>query len=250
MEDQARMQFKDIGYKPFLFFVVFGVDSDSLEVSKEKHHVDEIPEGLQVCSISREDNAEYIDGFFSDPLGSILKEENPDLFDKCRSCNDCVIINGDIVNDSNFNYMRNVIGMIQALVEKGAAGILDMLTFSLISPSGWTEQFFEKDINAQNHVKILFSEEADGYWLHTRGMIEFGRPDYSIQGVDESDFDEYSSVLNQMIFYGGEGVFFNGEFRLHTQIGNSYKVTSEFVEDFENDDFNNAYCNVTIEPEE
>ncbi len=26
----------------------------------------------------------------------------------------------------------------------------------------------------------MFSEEEGGYWIHTRGMAEFGRPDYGI----------------------------------------------------------------------
>lgn len=64
--------------------------------------------------------------------------------------------------------MRNVIGIIQALMEEGAAGVLDFPTFRLFSPEAWKEKFFEKEVNAQNHVVILYSEEQDGYWLHTR----------------------------------------------------------------------------------
>lgn len=39
-----RKYFKDIGYKPFLFYIVFGVSGEDLEVSREKHKVDELPE--------------------------------------------------------------------------------------------------------------------------------------------------------------------------------------------------------------
>ena len=41
------------------------------------------------------------------------------------------------------------------------------------------------EINAQNHVVILSSKEEDRYWLHTRGMAEFGRPDISIKDIEE-----------------------------------------------------------------
>ena len=246
---EERKKYTDIGYKPFVYFAIFGVDNDALKVSKSKHHVDEIPEGLEVYSYSRPEHAEYIDSFFAEPLGGILREDEPELFAACKDTNECVIIRGDIAEDSTFGYMRNIIGMVQAFIDNGAVGILDLLTFSLYSPSDWTELFFEEEVNAQNHVKILYSKEEDGYWLHTRGMLEFGRPDYSIQGVSDSCIDEYEQILNQMIYYGGEGVFFDGEFRMHTQTGNAYKVTSEFVEDFENEDFNNAYCNVKIEAE-
>ena len=49
-----------------------------------------------------------------------------------------------------------------------------------------------------------------------------------------------------MIFYSGEGVFFDGEFNIHPQDGKTYKIRSEFIEDFDNDDYNNAYCDVEI----
>ena len=43
-----------------------------------------------------------------------------------------------------------------------------------------------------------------------------------------------------MIFYSGQGVFFDGTYTLHTGSGNTYEVKSEFVDDFDNEDFNNA----------
>ena len=48
-----RKFYEDIGYKPFLFYVVFGVSGDDLEVSREKHKVDEFPEGLDIVSLTR-----------------------------------------------------------------------------------------------------------------------------------------------------------------------------------------------------
>lgn len=246
MESQERKKYADIGYKPFVFFVVFGVTENELQVSASKHHVDAFPEGLEAHTLNRNDHADYINGFFGGPLGNVLKSADPDLFDKCKGEDNCLILKGEIKDDSTFDYMRNIIGIMQALIDHGAVGILDFLTFNLYSPDKWTEKFFEKEVNAQNHVMILYSKEEDGYWLHTRGMAEFGRPDYSVEGVAEGDIDEFEKVVNQMIFYGGEGVLFNGSFRLHTSTGNSYNVKSEFVSDFDNDDFNNAYCKVSI----
>ena len=53
-----------------------------------------------------------------------------------------------------------------------------------------------------------------------------------------------------MIFYGGEGVFFERDTRLHTANGKIFVIHPEFVNDFENDDYNNAYYNVTVLREE
>ena len=192
----------------------------------------------------------HIDGFFSGAVGSILKEKDPELYEKCRNTEDCVILSGEAKEDSTFDYMRNTVGFLQALLEQGGVGVFDLLTFTLFSPEAWKERFFEKEINAQNHVVILVSEEEGGYWLHTRGMAAFGRPDYSLHVSGSDPHEDCTDVLNQMIYYGGEGVFFDGQFRLHTRSGKTFRVDSRFVSDFGNNDFNNAYCEVSLTEEE
>ena len=241
-----REYFKDVDYKPFLFYVIFGVRGDQLQVSASKHHVDGFPEGLEMHGLNRLEHGDYIDGFFSGSMGDILRSQNADLYEKCRSASDCVVIRGDVMQDDTLDYMQNVIGIGKAFFDQGAVGILDVLTFSMFSEEKWTEKFFEQEINAQNHVTILVSEENGGYWLHTRGLIEFGRPDLSMHAKDDAGIEECRQIFNQMIFYSGQGVFFNGEVNLHTHSGNTYTVKATFVNDFDNDDYNNAYCNVEI----
>ena len=241
-----RQYYEDIGYKPFLIYIVFGVSGDELEISRAKHNVDEIPEGLDFISLTRPDQSEYIDGFIGGEIGKVLRNAGSDLYDSCKAADKVVIIKGNIVKDSTLDYMRNVIGICQAFIDKGALGILDLQTFSLYSPKEWTDKFFGKDVNAQNHVIIMFSKEEDGYWIHTRGMAEFGRPDYGISKVPEDKLEDYKQVIDQMIFYGGQGILFKGAAKLHTFNGKTFRVSAEFVNDFENDDYNNAYYNVTV----
>lgn len=247
---QKREYYTDKGYKPYLFFAVFGVSGDELQVSQSRHHVDAFPAKLEMHSLNRREHADYIGGFFKGDPGSILKAADNELYEECLHAENCVIIRGEVEDDSSLDYMRNVIGIIQAFLEQGAAGVLDLLTFSLYSPEKWTERFFEKEVNAQDHAVILFSEEENGYWIHTRGMLAFGRPDCSIHSVREEDLDEYKQITDQIIFYGGQGVFFDGEFRLHTYSGNTYKVKCTFINDSDNPDFNNAYCETVIAREE
>lgn len=241
-----RKYYKDIDYKPFLFYVIFGVSAEDLQVSRKKHHIDEFPAGLDMRMFNRKENADYMDGFFSGVMGTVLDEENHEVFEQCKNADMCVAISGEVKDDATFDYMRNVVGFIQAFVEKGVCGILDCLTFSLFAPDKWSEKYFEKEINAQDHAVILYSNEENRYWLHTRGMIKFGRPDISIENVRESELHDYEQIINQMIFYGGQGVLFDGKFKLHTSDGKIFLVQSEFVNDFDNDDFNNAYCKVVV----
>ena len=241
-----REYYQDIGYKPFLFYVIFGVSGEDLEVSQKRHHVDEFPEGLDIRTFTRAANGDWIDGWFSGAYETVLKTADADLFERCRSADKCTVLQGTVINDSTFDYMRNAIGIIQAFIDKGALGILDPQTITLYSPEKWTDRFFEKDINPQNHVMILYSKEGKGYWLHTRGMAEFGRPDIGISAVPEDQLHDYEQIINQMIYYGGQGVFFERDTRLHTADGKTYVIHPESVNDFENDDYNNAYYNVIV----
>ena len=49
-----------------------------------------------------------------------------------------------------------------------------------------------------------------------------------------------------MIYYGGLGTFFDRDTRVHTADGKAYVIRPEFVNDFENADYNNAYYEVEV----
>lgn len=241
-----RKYYKDIGYKPFLFFMVFGVNGGQLEVSRSKHKVDGFPEGLDIVSLNRTEHSEYLDGLLGGDIGKVLKEADSELYETCVKSEDVAVIRGQIEDDSTLDYMINVIGIIEAFIDKGAVGVLDLPTFTMYSPKKWTERFFDKEVNAQNHVLIMFSDDDDGCWIHTRGMCEFGRPDIGISNVPEDKIEDYKQVVDQMIFYGGQGLFFEDKVKLHTYNGKTFLVDPEFVDDFDNDDYNNAYYDVTV----
>lgn len=79
-----RKYYQDIGYKPFLFYVIFGVSGEDLEVSQKKHKVDELPEGLDIRTFTREAQGEWIDGWFTGIYGSVIKESSDSLYESCR----------------------------------------------------------------------------------------------------------------------------------------------------------------------
>lgn len=136
------------------------------------------------------------------------------------------------------------------IVNGSAVGIMDQQTITLYAPEQWTERFFGQEVNAQKHAIVLCSREGESYWLHTRGMAEFGRPDIGISGVPEGKVDAYKLIIDQMIYYGGLGAFFDSDTRVHTADGKAYVIHTEFVNDFENEDYNNAYYVVEVVEEE
>ena len=95
-----REYYEDIGYKPFLFYVIFGVAGEELEVSRSKHHVDEFPQGLAIQTVSRPQNAEYMDNLLGGELGKILKSSDRVLYEACQNSDKCAIIQGTVQNDS------------------------------------------------------------------------------------------------------------------------------------------------------
>ncbi len=242
-----RKYYRDIGYKPYLFFLIFGVSGEDLEVSRERHLVDGLPEGLDIRTFTRKEQGAWIDGWFSGAYETVLKQADPELYERCRKAEVCSLLQGHVEKDATLDYMRNAVGIVQAFVDKGAAGILDAQTISLYSPETWTERFFGKEVDARRHAVILFSEEENGtYWIHTRGMAEFGRPDIGIRGVPEDKLREYGQLADQMVFCGGQGAFFAQDVRLRVPGGKTFLVHPEFINDFDNEDYNNAWYDVTV----
>lgn len=244
--DYERPYYEDINYHPLLFYVIFGVKDGQLNVSKEKHHIDEFPEGLDFSLLKRPENEAYMRSLIGGALGKILDGENPALYKAIQDAEQWAVIRGEVQRDKDLHYMRNVTGFVQALVENGAIGVLDLQTFSLITGKEWTEKFFSREWNPYDHVTIFTSEMEDGsVWLHTRGMRKFGRPDISIQEVKKSEIDCAAQIVNQMLYYGAVGVFFARPVKLHTHSGLTCIVKPQFVNEPDNPDFNNSYYHVS-----
>ncbi len=237
-----RPYYKDMHCRPYLFYVIFGVKSGELKVSRERYHVDGFPAGLELMFCNRDNNDAYMQSLIGGHLGKILDCENHALYEKMQRSDQWAVLRGEVQQDSDLRYMQNVIGFIQALLDDGAEGVLDLQTFSLYPAVEWTKKFFGQEFDVYNHVTILASETEDGLmWLHTRGMRKFARPDISVSSVVSDEVDAAVSMINQMIYYGSMGAFFDREVKFHMQGGKAYIVNPHFTGDYENPDFNNAY---------
>ena len=51
----------DDRYQPLLYYIVFGSDASELVVSRTKHHVDTIPQGLEIEQLNRQEHGERMD---------------------------------------------------------------------------------------------------------------------------------------------------------------------------------------------
>lgn len=240
--EEARPYYKDMNYRPFLFYVVFGVRPAPLEISRQRHHANELPAGLELLLKDRESSPDAMDALLGGTLGRVLEADDPRLYRAARETGCWTILRGEARQDADLGYLRNAVGFVQALAEKGAAAVLDLLTLRLYTPERWEKEVFSAPLDPFVHAVILSSAMEDGtVWLHTRGMCKFGRPDISLTRVPPKETTAAARVVNQMIFYGAQGLFFTGPARLHLPGGGFCIVFPEFANDFDNPDFNNAY---------
>ena len=238
----------DIDYHPYLFYVIFGAKQEKLEVSKDRHRVDGFPEGLEFFYIDRKNDAEYMDNMLSGTIEAILINENPDLYKKIKAEDSWAIIRGEIKNDFDLTYMRNTIGFVQALLEKGAKGVLDFSIMTIYAPYEWRRRQFSNDFNPCDHVLTITSKDRrakkDVMWLHTMGMSKFGRPDISFGNVPIGKEHVAAAIINQMIYFGAQGAFYTRSAKFHFNKKHSCVVTPVFQNDFENHVFNNAFYKI------
>lgn len=141
MEYGNRKAFQDFGLRPFLFYVIFGVEGE-LAVSRSKHRSDGIPLGLDLRKISRPENSEYIDGFFGECLGKLLEEKDVVFQKRVRGSASIHVLQGNVENDRDLFYLRDTIGLVQCALEGGAAGVLDILSLKWMDQKDWENEYF------------------------------------------------------------------------------------------------------------
>ena len=126
----------------------------------------EIPPDLEFKYYDGKKHEEYLEENFPDSFGNFLKEKGIDFEKHIKSSKSCLLIIGNIEDDSNLNYLRNVIGIIQALLEKGATGVLDMPIVKWMNAKEWDENYFKHgEPYPFHHVIILKTKMNNTYWF-------------------------------------------------------------------------------------
>ena len=242
-----RVRYTAPSGSPFIFYVVFGADLSKLAVSREAHNVDGKPAELDIVVYSKsagDEQRNYIEGFYADYLGAVLKSKSPALHKKVIACNDVAVIRGEFEDSDSLSYLKNSIGITQAVLETGAAAILDLQTIQWFDPAEWTKKFFDpKSPVPHEHVWIYTSKDGNGAWLHTRGMRTFGRPDISIRNVSEPAYERGIEIINRFIEAYAYGLAVDAAKEIRIE-GMGKAASSSYDGDFENFDFNNRHIEI------
>ena len=214
LADWSRPHFRPGGGDAFLFYVVYGHVPPNLSISRSKYQCDGVPDGIDLMSYGPSSNPQVVQSFLEGYVWDTFVRKTPEIAAAVTSQTECLILRGSVVDPSDLNYFRNIVGLIMWLVDSGGVVVYDSQMFKWWSGPEWRSQAFEpQSASPRNHVVILVSEDEGGTeWFHTRGMRKFGRPDLSIHRVTSGHRDAVIDLCNRFIeFQAFGGIIGEGE---------------------------------------
>ncbi len=218
-----------------IFFEVCGQFAEIPAVSREKYHTQGVPEGVEVW-LNDNDFSRWEDG----PMLELLRASNPDAAREIETAPHVLTLRGQVKDPASLDYLRDVLGIVAALLDAGGAGVVDPQTLQLFSPQAWRETFWSGAFEPTSHATILLSPENEKVWLHTRGMRLFGRPDISCHSVQPEEVEKLQPVFNGLIRLQAAGALIpDGQIVQATGIGN--RLICQHRGGIEDPDFNNFH---------
>jgi hypothetical protein len=193
---------------PFLFYVVFGALPREGSLPAGQYRSAGLPEGLGVDILYDGIAPEMRESFLEGPAWDAIRAEDPVLARLTQSAPDCMMIHGHPRDASTLDYLRDVVGFITWLTDKGAVSIYDAQVRRWWSPADWRYELFDPgEPMAHRHVVVLLSSDAapGSMWLHTRGLKKLGRPELSLHGVTERTRAEALALFERYIDFAAAG---------------------------------------------
>lgn len=248
LADWPRPYFKGPGGRSSLLYVVFGAFKRIPTLSQQEYRSSGLFPGLQLSRYGKNDHPEVVDRFRQGYLWDNLKKNRPALAAAVEQASECMILKGELEDQSDLNYFRDTVGLLTFLLDHGGITVYDPQMFNWWEPEEWREQVFRPGgAVPRHHIRILASEEAEDAsltWFHTRGLRKFGRPDLSVHRVpkqyDDAVIDLFGRFIEFQAFGGtiGEGQ----EIRMKTLPSG---MTCHHAGDLDDPDFNNVHVEIT-----
>lgn len=189
LPEWTRPYLTDGGYDASLMYTVVGAfDGLDRPMDPAKYRSHGEPGSVQLALLEKPDAPETFEAMLEGEFGRFLDEQLPaPLAAQIRAAPQAIELRGEVKQPQTLDYLRDLIGVITLLCDRGGAAVLDWATLTWYSPAQWREQLFEpSEALPLRHVTILLTpDDADPerLWIHSRGMAKFGRPDVGIWGV-------------------------------------------------------------------
>lgn len=243
LKDWERPHFSPGGSNAMTFYVLYGEFPTNLAVSGKTYRTAGLPEGVGLRKLSRAQRPvfPFTEGDFAKTAGN----ENPALFAKLQTVPECLILQGEVADPKNLNYLRDSIGLATWFLDHGGIAVMDVQQLRLFNPDDWRTNFFEPNLpRPLKHVVILHSDELDGTkWFHTRGLRKFGRPDLSLHHVAKQYEAPTIELFERFIVLQAEGgqIPEGQEIRMKAlPVG----MTCHHAGSFDDFDFNNMHVEI------
>jgi hypothetical protein len=201
-----RPFFEPGGGDPFLFYAVFGPFSDEEWVlPRPTYRPNGAPAGVEVVRHGRAEQPDWFASFFAGHLGRLLDDQLGEEGRSVRAAPACITLVGSVADPPTLDYLRDVVGLVAFLLDRGGVAVLDAFALHWWTPEAWRRDLFTPGEPVPlRHVDILVSEDepAEGrpaVRVHTRGLRKFGRPDLSVRGVTEAQLSPVMDLFNRFI---------------------------------------------------
>lgn len=230
------------GSDAHLFYKVHGDFSGGLNVSRSYHRCGGLPNGLSLQLYASADHPDVAAFGFDPQFG--LEKTGADVTAAVSNAAGCAVLRGVVDTPDSLNYLRDAVGLVQALLDAGGVAVFDPYILRWWTAAEWTERAFEPAGPVpRHHCVILVSGEEDGTrWVHTRGMLKFGAPDLSIHGVTPDLLDEVVELCNRFIEAQAFGMVVPDGQRI--RMPGLPEWTCRTVGDLNDPDFNNRHIEI------
>lgn len=248
LADWHRRFYRGPGGRPLLLHVVFGAFPQMAPLSRQDYRSNGVFPGLQLSHHDRSKHPEVLDGFRQGYLWDDLKRLKPGLAEAVQAAGECLILRGELEDQSNLNYLRDTVGLLTFLLDQGGVALYDPWIFHWWEPGEWKDRIFEPGAAVpRHHVAILTSEDPEApslTWFHSRGMRKFGRPDLSAHRVSTQYRDAVIDLFERFIeFQAFGGTIEDGqEIRVKTL---PKGMICNHAGDLDDPDFNNVHVEIT-----
>lgn len=221
------------GYTPYLFYAVFGQKARLKQVVETTLFPD-----MELLLYDHIYHKKEMELLREGALIQLLKTQDEQQYEQVMKADACLVLRGNVKEDQNLQYLVKAMDLLTGFMQEGIE-VLDLLSMQWYDTGQWNT-LIAKDFYVHDHIQILVSQEQNGIWLHTRGMMKFGRPDISIVQIPKERTHEMKRLMDQIIYYEAYGAMVLQPSKFQTNMG-IYTIHPVFYHDFDNYDFNNAF---------
>lgn len=190
---------------PAPVWVVLG-SFQPLRLDSAQYRTQGLPDGMQMLKVLKGQRG-FPDHVFQATWAEMANQDHPGLLAQAREAPEAWLLEGTVQDGTSLDYLRDLIGLVACLFDRGARAVVDVLAFKWWDRESFLHQLWmpRRPMPFQ-HVTILASPRPDGLlWVHTRGMRLFGRPDVSVPRVEPADVERVTEALNDLIVLFTEG---------------------------------------------